>query len=281
MQRQAVPLLRADAPYVGTGMEHVTARDSGAVVLCKRPGVVDSVDCERIIVRVEGASQEGQLSREVGADIYQLTKFKRSNQNTCINQKPIVRVGQRVVKGAGAGRRSLHRHGRTGPGPQRPGGLHALARLQLRRRHPGQREAGQGRLLHLDPHRGVRNRSPRHQAGAGGNHPRHPQHRRILPAQPGRERHHPHRRHRQAGRHPGGQGHAQGRNPADSRGEAAARDFRRKGRRREGRLALLPARHRRHHRGLQDFLAQGPGEGRALQGHRGIPDPAPAAQPAG
>ena len=98
MQRQAVPLLRADAPYVGTGMEYVTARDSGAVVLCKRPGVVDSVDSERIIVRVEGTAHEGQLSREVGADIYQLTKFKRSNQNTCINQKPIVRVGQRVTK---------------------------------------------------------------------------------------------------------------------------------------------------------------------------------------
>jgi DNA-directed RNA polymerase subunit beta len=98
MQRQAVPLLRADAPYVGTGMEKVTARDSGAVVLCKRAGVVDSVDSERIIVRVEGAAHEGQLSREVGADIYQLTKFKRSNQNTCINQKPIVQVGQRVGK---------------------------------------------------------------------------------------------------------------------------------------------------------------------------------------
>jgi len=99
MQRQAVPLLRAEAPYVGTGMEHVTARDSGAVVLCKRSGVVDSVDSERIIVRVEGNSQEGQLSREVGADIYQLTKFKRSNQNTCINQKPIVFQGQKVKKG--------------------------------------------------------------------------------------------------------------------------------------------------------------------------------------
>jgi len=99
MQRQAVPLLRADAPYVGTGMEHVTARDSGAVVLCKRPGIVDSVDSERIIVRVEGSgAHEGQLSREVGADIYQLTKFKRSNQNTCINQKPIVYQGQRVAK---------------------------------------------------------------------------------------------------------------------------------------------------------------------------------------
>jgi len=98
MQRQAVPLLRGDAPYVGTGMEYVTARDSGAVILCKRSGIVDSVDSERIIVRVEGAAQEGQMSREVGADIYQMTKFKRSNQNTCINQKPIVHQGQRVVK---------------------------------------------------------------------------------------------------------------------------------------------------------------------------------------
>jgi DNA-directed RNA polymerase subunit beta len=99
MQRQAVPLLRADAPIVGTGMEQVTARDSGAVVLCRRTGVVDSVDSERIIVRVEGNVHEGQMSREVGADIYPLTKFKRSNQNTCINQKPIVQQGQRVKKG--------------------------------------------------------------------------------------------------------------------------------------------------------------------------------------
>ncbi|MGH7247790.1 MAG: DNA-directed RNA polymerase subunit beta, partial [Pseudomonadota bacterium] len=94
------PLLRAEAPYVGTGMERVTARDSGAVVICKRSGIVDSVDSERIIGRVEGgAAHEGQLSREVGADIYQLTKFKRSNQNTCISQKPIVLQGQRVKKG--------------------------------------------------------------------------------------------------------------------------------------------------------------------------------------
>ena len=99
MQRQAVPLLRGDAPYVGTGMEYVTARDSGAVVLCRRSGIVDSVDSERIIVRVDGTAHEGQMSREVGADIYQMTKFKRSNQNTCINQKPIAFQGQRVVKG--------------------------------------------------------------------------------------------------------------------------------------------------------------------------------------
>src|SRR5712691_1240913 len=98
MQRQAVPLLRTAAPLVGTGMEEITARDSGAVIICKRNGIIDSVDSERIIVRVESA-EDGHFSREVGADIYQLTKFKRSNQNTCINQKPIVRKGDRVMKG--------------------------------------------------------------------------------------------------------------------------------------------------------------------------------------
>ncbi len=99
MQRQSVPLLRAQAPIVGTGMEGVTARDSGAVVLARRGGIIDSVDSERIIVRVEGEHHPMQLSREVGSDIYQLTKFKRSNQNTCINQRPIVMKGQRVAKG--------------------------------------------------------------------------------------------------------------------------------------------------------------------------------------
>jgi DNA-directed RNA polymerase subunit beta len=99
MQRQSVPLLRAEAPIVGTGMEGVTARDSGAVILAKRNGIIDSVDSERIIVRVEGEHHPGQLSREVGSDIYQLTKFKRSNQNTCINQKPVVVKNQRVTKG--------------------------------------------------------------------------------------------------------------------------------------------------------------------------------------
>ena len=100
MQRQSVPLLRAQAPLVGTGMEGVTARDSGAVVLARRSGIVDSVDSERIIVRVEGEHHPMQLSREVGSDIYQLTKFKRSNQNTCINQRPIVKKGMRVAKGS-------------------------------------------------------------------------------------------------------------------------------------------------------------------------------------
>jgi DNA-directed RNA polymerase subunit beta len=100
MQRQAVPLLRARSPYVGTGMEYITARDSGAVVVARRSGTVDYVDSQRIVVRVEGQSDSAEdLSKEMGADIYPMTKFKRSNQNTCINQKPIVRVGQRVNKG--------------------------------------------------------------------------------------------------------------------------------------------------------------------------------------
>ncbi len=99
MQRQSVPLLRAQAPLVGTGMERVTAQDSGAVVIARRDGVVDSVDSERIIIRAAHGIAGGTTSREINADIYQLTKFKRSNQNTCINQKPIVREGQQVKKG--------------------------------------------------------------------------------------------------------------------------------------------------------------------------------------
>jgi len=98
MQRQAVPLLRSEAPLVGTGMEHITVKDSGAAVVCRRAGVVDSVDSRRVIVRVE--AQDGpDKGKEIGADIYNLTKFKCSNQNTSINQKPIVKAGQHVSKG--------------------------------------------------------------------------------------------------------------------------------------------------------------------------------------
>ena len=99
MQRQAVPLLRADSPIVGTGMERIAARDSGAVVICKRGGVVDFVDSERIVVRVDSAGHEDQMSSEVVSDSYPLLKFHRSNQNTCINQKPVIQAGDRVDKG--------------------------------------------------------------------------------------------------------------------------------------------------------------------------------------
>ncbi len=99
MQRQAVPLLQSEAPIVGTGLEPIVARDSGAVVQCARGGIIDSVDSERVIVRVEGEDVETGESKDFGADIYQLTKFRRSNQNTCVNQKPVVEEGARVVKG--------------------------------------------------------------------------------------------------------------------------------------------------------------------------------------
>ncbi len=99
MQRQAVPLLRSESPIVGTGLEAIVAQDSGAVVLCKRGGIVDSVDAERIIVRVEGEDLDTGEAKEFGADIYQLIKFRRSNQNTCITQKPVVQEGVRVKKG--------------------------------------------------------------------------------------------------------------------------------------------------------------------------------------
>jgi DNA-directed RNA polymerase subunit beta len=99
MQRQAVPLLQPEAPLVGTGMEHVVARDSGAVVVAKRPGVVEYVSADRIVVRAESRSKKSDPVQDLPLDIYNLTKYRRSNQNTCINQKPIVRKGHRVGTG--------------------------------------------------------------------------------------------------------------------------------------------------------------------------------------
>jgi DNA-directed RNA polymerase subunit beta len=95
MQRQAVPLVRTNAPLVGTGMESVVARDSGAAVAARRTGVVDQVDAKRIVIR---ATEETDPSKS-GVDIYTLAKFQRSNQNTCINQRPLVRVGDKVKAG--------------------------------------------------------------------------------------------------------------------------------------------------------------------------------------
>ena len=94
MQRQGVPLLRSEAPLVGTGMEATVAKDSGATVVCKYDGVVDAVDANRIVVRSMNKNSDG-----VGVEIYKLSKFRRSNQNTCINQVPLVKVGDVVKAG--------------------------------------------------------------------------------------------------------------------------------------------------------------------------------------
>ncbi len=95
MQRQAVPLLQADAPFVGTGIESKVAIDSGAAIQAKRAGVIDQVDAQRIVVRATEDMEPG----DPGVDIYRLRKFQRSNQNTCINQRPLVKVGDSVARG--------------------------------------------------------------------------------------------------------------------------------------------------------------------------------------
>ncbi|MEM9765019.1 MAG: DNA-directed RNA polymerase subunit beta, partial [Pseudomonadota bacterium] len=95
MQRQAVPLLRAEAPFVGTGIESKVARDSGAAITARRGGVIDQVDAMRIVIRVTDPMEPG----DPGVDIYRLRKFQRSNQNTCINQRPLVNVGDQVQAG--------------------------------------------------------------------------------------------------------------------------------------------------------------------------------------
>ncbi|MBL6856197.1 MAG: DNA-directed RNA polymerase subunit beta [Rhodobacteraceae bacterium] len=95
MQRQAVPLMQATAPFVGTGIESVVAKDSGAAIMAKRGGVIDQVDATRVVVRVTDKLEAG----DPGVDIYSLRKFQRSNQNTCINQRPLVTVGDTVIKG--------------------------------------------------------------------------------------------------------------------------------------------------------------------------------------
>ncbi|RJL09446.1 DNA-directed RNA polymerase subunit beta [Paracoccus siganidrum] len=95
MQRQAVPLLRAEAPFVGTGMEAIVARDSGAAIMARRGGVIDQVDAQRIVIR----ATEDLGAGDAGVDIYRLRKFKRSNQSSTINQRPLVKVGEKVVKG--------------------------------------------------------------------------------------------------------------------------------------------------------------------------------------
>ena len=96
MQRQAVPLLKTDAPLVGTGLERTVGRDSGVTVIARRDGVIESVDAERVVVRADKPSKD---PRDAGVDIYNLIKYQRSNQNTCINQKPVVIRGERVNTG--------------------------------------------------------------------------------------------------------------------------------------------------------------------------------------
>ena len=231
MQRQAVPLLRSEAPLVGTGMEHITVKDSGAATVCRRAGVVDSVDSRRVIIRVE--AQDGpDKGKEIGADIYNLTKFKCSNQNTSINQKPIVKVGQHVAKGqimadgpcTDMGELALGRNVLVAFMPWR--GYNFEDAILVTERlvkddmytsiHIEEFEI-EARDTKLGPEEVTRDipnvsESLLNNLDESG----------IIRIGASR----------QAGRHPGGQGHAQGRDPAHPGGEAPPRDLRREGGRR-------------------------------------------------
>ncbi len=194
MQRQAVPLLVSEPPIVATGMERDVAINSGMIVRARRKGTVSYVDSDADRNRQRSLSA-AQVRGPQRADLPEPEADRRD--------------GPEGRKGRRHRRRRRHVPGRTGPGPQRAGGLHGLGRLQLRGRHHHQRRAGQGRHLHLDPHRGVRHRNSRDETGPRGVHPRHSQRQRKGAAQPGRERHRADRHVRPARRHPGGQGLAQ------------------------------------------------------------------------
>ena len=161
MQRQAVPLLRPEAPLVGTGLEDVVARDSGSAIAARRTGIIDQIDATRIVVR---ATEETDPTKP-GIDIYRLKKFQRSNQSTCINQKPLVKVGDLVRKGD-----------IIADGPSTQLGELALGKNVLvafmpwngynfEELHPHLRAHRARRRLHLDPYRGIRDDGARHQAG--------------------------------------------------------------------------------------------------------------------
>ena len=236
MQRQAVPLIRAEAPLVGTGMEYRAAVDAGDVVVAKAAGVRDRG--QRRLRRGHGGRRP---LRDLPAGQVQAL------QPGHLRQPAPVRPPGRPGRGRLADRRrAQHRLGRDGARAQPAGRLHAVGGPQLRGRDHPQPAAGPGGHPHLDPHRGARGRRPRHQARPRGDHPRHPQRLRRDACRPRRARHHPDRRRGRPGRHPGRQGHAQGRDRADPRGAAAARDLRREGARGARHVAQGQARRERH-----------------------------------
>ncbi len=209
------------------------------MILAKRNGIVDSVDSERIIVRVEGEHHPTQLSREVGSDIYTLIKFKRSNQNTCINQKPVVREGDRVLKGQV-----------IADGPCTEQGELALGRNVLVAFTPWRgynfedailisEKLVRGGLLHLGAHRRIRDRGARHEAGTGRDHARHPERERAfrcaISTRSGIIRIGAQIKH---GDILVGKVTPEGRDAVDARREAAPRHLRREGRRRARRFRL-------------------------------------------
>src|SRR6202165_1566148 len=204
MQRQAVPLVVTEAPIVGTGMESAAAKDSGELIVARNAGTVVSCAAPPAADSPGGAWDPRQ-------------KFGASHPGP----RPIA-AGHRQGRPArrsrhGPGGRSGHLRRGAGARPQHPGGLHALGGIQLRRRDPDLGVGGARGQVHLDPYRGVRDRGPRHEAGPGGDHPRHPQCQRRDAEEPRRARHRLHRRRGPPGRHPGGQAHPPRASPSSRR----------------------------------------------------------------
>ena len=210
------PLVKAEAPYIGTGVEARAARDAADMIIAEDDGIV--TECSGDAITVEYKTK--------GKKVFKLLKFERSNQDTCINQKPRVAEGDTFKKGAHPRRRPLHRQRRAGAGQEPARRLHAVGGLQLRGRHHPLGAPGEGRRAHVDPHPRARDRRPRHQARPRGDHPGHPQPLRGDPQGPRRAGHHPRRRRGRPRRRARRQGHAQGRDRAHPGGAPPARHLR-------------------------------------------------------
>ena len=275
MQRQAVPLIKAEAPLVGTGMEEVVARDSGAAIAARRTGVVDQVDATRIVIR---ATEETDPSKP-GVDIYRLRKFQRSNQNTCINQRPLVTVGDQVKAGD-----------IIADGPSTDLGDLALGKNVLVAFMPWMGYNFEDfillseRVVFDDIFTSIHIEEFEVMARDTKLGPE--EITRDIPnvseealQEPRRGRHRLHRRRGQPGRHPGRQDHAQGREPDDAGGEAAARHLRREGLRRARHVAAAAAGRQRHGRGGARLQPPRRREGRARHGDRARGDRAPRQGP--
>ncbi len=275
MQRQAVPLIKAEAPLVGTGMEDRVARDSGAAISARRTGIVDQVDATRIVIRATGETDPSKP----GVDIYRLRKFQRSNQNTCINQRPLVNVGELGALRRNHCRRPIDGVRRVGARQERARRVHAVDGLQLRRLDFDERARRLGRRVHLDPHRGIRSHGPRYQAWARGNYARYPERLGRSAEEPRRSWHRLHRRRSAPRRHPRRQDHAEGREPDDAGRKATPRHLRRKGLRRARYVAASAAGRFRYDRRSARLQPSWRRKRRTRHGHRARRDRAPRQRP--
>ena len=205
--------------------------NSGMIVRAGHKGTVTYVDADRI---------------EIGPEVHPTAEVRRP-QRAHLPEPEADRQGRRQGrKGPGHRRRCRHVPGRTGPGPQRARRVHVVGRIQLRRRDHHQRRAGEERHVHVAPHRRVRRRNSRDEAGPRGVHSRYSERQRKDAPQPGRKRHRANRHVRRAGRHPRRQGFAEEQDRADAGRKAAARDLRPRRRRREERFARSAVGRRRH-----------------------------------